>query len=438
MLPPRIRVALLLGVCALIVVEWALTKSAFESAVVGLDKVYVDSIPSLVEISGAASDLERLRREMRLVHFAQPSETVRRDARAQVADLLASLRDHAIAESKTPMFPHERELQPVLADSIDRVDDACRAMFAAETPEQVQALEQERFFPSIDAAHDTLVELTRINVRGGADSAQEVLHAHDRAARWSIIFGGSCLFLVLGVWAIGEVLIRRHERAVGERMSELDAFASRVAHDLRGVLSIVTVSTNLLRRREGAAEDAERVLERIDGAVRRSSTLMEGLLEFARSGARPEPGARSSVNKALEDVRATLRPLIESERVDLKIDVAGEVLVAAHSGVVTSILQNLLRNAIVYLGDSARREVSVSARRSADRVVLEVADTGPGIEPELRRRLFVPFERGSTHVAGHGLGLATVKRLIDAHGGRIELETIPGGGSRFRIELPAG
>lgn len=106
-------------------------------------------------------------------------------------------------------------------------------------------------------------------------------------------------------------------------------------------------------------------------------------------------------------------------------------------GVLSSIVQNLVRNAIAHMGESVVRDVRVRGRAvSPTMLELEVADTGPGIPEDVKRRLFLPFERGSTTAEGHGLGLATVKRLVDGHGGSIAVHTEVGRGTAFRVRLP--
>lgn len=103
----------------------------------------------------------------------------------------------------------------------------------------------------------------------------------------------------------------------------------------------------------------------------------------------------------------------------------------------SSIAQNLIRNAVAHLGEVPTRAVRVQARTvSPTSFELEVTDTGPGIPDDVKRRLFRPFERGSTTAEGHGLGLATVKRLVDGHGGSIAVDTQVGRGTTFRVRLP--
>jgi signal transduction histidine kinase len=107
------------------------------------------------------------------------------------------------------------------------------------------------------------------------------------------------------------------------------------------------------------------------------------------------------------------------------------------AGVVISIVQNLVRNAINYMGARATRRIVVRTSAAGDVARLEVEDTGPGIPPEIQTTVFEPFVRGPhEREKGTGLGLATVKPLVESHGGRIGMKSQVGAGSLFWVELP--
>ena len=104
------------------------------------------------------------------------------------------------------------------------------------------------------------------------------------------------------------------------------------------------------------------------------------------------------------------------------------------------VIGNLLENAITHTPEGGR--VNVTARPAADHVEVEVADTGPGIAPEDLARIFDRFYRAdpsrSRGTGGSGLGLTIARRLVEAHGGTVEADSVPGEGSRFTVRLPLG
>jgi signal transduction histidine kinase len=114
------------------------------------------------------------------------------------------------------------------------------------------------------------------------------------------------------------------------------------------------------------------------------------------------------------------------------------VAVRCANGVLASLISNLVRNAIKHMGQSPRREVQVRIDPRRDRVRFEVQDTGPGLPPELVSHAFDPYVRGAgTSEPGLGLGLATVRRLVEGHFGRYGVTSREGDGALFWFELPA-
>jgi signal transduction histidine kinase len=105
-----------------------------------------------------------------------------------------------------------------------------------------------------------------------------------------------------------------------------------------------------------------------------------------------------------------------------------------------SLIGNLVRNAIKYMGDQPVRLVDLSVRDLYSCVRIEVQDTGPGLADGLGERAFDPYVRGTprSEHTGLGLGLATVKRLVEAHGGKVRVRSEPGTGCLFWFELPKG
>src|SRR5205085_8918585 len=164
--------------------------------------------------------------------------------------------------------------------------------------------------------------------------------------------------------------------------------------------------------------------------------IVDGLLEFARAGARPEAGARADVRAVTAGILEELAPFASQRHAMLRSEEVPECAVACSPGVLLSLLGNLLRNALKYLGSSETREVMLRVRSRRGRVLFEVEDTGPGIPPSLGARIFEPYIRGpNTGAPGIGLGLATVKRLVESHGGSLGVRAGARGGALFWFEL---
>src|SRR5262249_11482386 len=120
------------------------------------------------------------------------------------------------------------------------------------------------------------------------------------------------------------------------------------------------------------------------------------------------------------------------------IDESAHSSVSADADALEQAILNLLSNAMKYSGTS--RQIELRLKSHEDEVIIEVADQGIGIDPQEQRRVFEKFYRGRSgekdHIAGTGLGLTVVKHIVDAHRGRVDLQSTPGVGSTFSIRLP--
>jgi two-component system phosphate regulon sensor histidine kinase PhoR len=179
-----------------------------------------------------------------------------------------------------------------------------------------------------------------------------------------------------------------------------------------------------------------------DRATRRLSRLVESLLDFGRmeAGARPYRLERLDTGRM---VKATVEEFKQETNpanllIEFTIPDEGPVVNADREALAQA-LWNLLDNAVKYSGDSAVVHVEVEP---ADLVAIRVRDRGFGIPPSERKRIFRKFVRGSSAraygVKGTGIGLAMVRHIVDAHGGKVTVESEPGKGSTFTILLPKG
>jgi two-component system sensor histidine kinase KdpD len=205
-----------------------------------------------------------------------------------------------------------------------------------------------------------------------------------------------------------------------------------VSHDLRSPLTAIVTSADALASPGLEPDERVELTEAIAVESRRLARLVEQLLDLARlQGGGAEP--RRDWCSLEEVIRAAVDDVGAGERVRLAID-RDLPLVRADATQLRRALGNLLENALRF---GAGRPVSVRARVSGGRVLIRVVDQGPGIPRAEQERIFAPFYRapGATG-AGSGLGLAIVRGLVEANGGRVRVESLPGQGSSFVVELP--
>jgi signal transduction histidine kinase len=170
--------------------------------------------------------------------------------------------------------------------------------------------------------------------------------------------------------------------------------------------------------------------------VDRARRIAHALLDFARAGARPEAGAHADVQTVCREVLDELRPAAAEARVTCTSDTPGGLEVACSPALLLVAVSNLVRNAVKYMGNAEERRVHVGARSVSGGVRIEIVDTGPGLAGDLQHHVFEPYVRGTSTEEGLGLGLATVKRIVLAHGGDVGVESSWGHGCRFWFELP--
>ncbi len=242
---------------------------------------------------------------------------------------------------------------------------------------------------------------------------------------------------VVRVFAAYARLLNAHGDLVERRAAELEQFGKRVAHDLLSPLSALTYCLGAFKR---ASEDDPKLVDALGRAracVARARAMVDGIFEFSLAGGNPARGESADVRDVIDQVKEEISSADAKDRPDIVVEPFDQVDVACSRGVLTSILANLMRNANKYMSDSAVKRISLRAIDRGDGVRVEVEDTGPGIPAGLEAAIFEPYVRaeGVTQ-PGLGLGLATVKRLCEAHGGNAGVDTKVGQGAIFWFTLP--
>ena len=211
---------------------------------------------------------------------------------------------------------------------------------------------------------------------------------------------------------------------------ELQAYANLVAHDLSEPLVTVQLLVSLLEQEPDVPPSAE-VLERLRRSAGRAREVVDGVLAYARSGElRCEDVALAHV---MADVADDLQPALVEAGAELTVGDLPEV--QGDGRQLRRVLQNLVSNALRFRGAEPPR-IGVTAARDMREWLITVSDNGPGVPPEHATRIFGMFARLDARSEGVGIGLAVCRRIVEAHGGRIWVEAVDGGGSAFRFTLP--
>ncbi|HZU85367.1 MAG TPA: HAMP domain-containing sensor histidine kinase [Polyangiaceae bacterium] len=315
---------------------------------------------------------------------------------------------------------------------------AVAARLAAGDTASAQAAMMSELRPAAASADRELWELAELSANEGEVAARRIDRVRQSATVLSFVLDAFCVAIASTFAVVSLRAVRRHARLVEIRSNELEQFAVRVAHDLRSPLTPVLFALQQTSRRTPQDDPARPTIDRAVRSVGRVTTLVEDLLAFAQAGGEIDRSARTS---AVEVVRATLddaRADAQAASIQLGLEAPRrDVVVACPSGVLTSIVSNLVRNAVKYMASAAERCVVVRVVAIDRRARVEVADTGPGLPEGAVDRVFEPYVRADrTGQPGLGLGLSTVKRLVEAYGGRVGVRSTPAG-CTFWFELPA-
>ena len=403
-----------------------------------------NAAPSILHLSAARAEMRHL--QTLLADYAHNSPP---DPRAAAAITRARrlLRDEYDAYILLPTFPGETELWKEVSkrvDQMDRVVDHVLEPMRRGDAHSAQVVVDQELTAAADDAAEAVSRSIEFDATHARELAMRIADARSRSVRIEAILDGVNVLLAIGAALMLLRAVRQHTdllEAHGKlsagRAEELEQFAARVAHDILSPLASTGMALGIARKKLASDEKGARALDRGLNSLERVQRIVDGLLEFARAGARPAPDARSDVRRVLEDVLEDVRPSAADGGVDLVVRTFGPCWVAASPGVLTSLLSNLLRNAIKYMGSAGVRRVEVRVHDRSAALRFEVADTGPGIPENVRASIFEAYVRGPhTGQPGVGLGLGTVKRLVEAHGGGCGVDSRLGRGSTFWFELP--
>jgi signal transduction histidine kinase len=228
------------------------------------------------------------------------------------------------------------------------------------------------------------------------------------------------------------------ERLVrSEKMRALGEMAAGVSHDLKNILNPLSLHLQLAQRRieQGRAQDATKNLSEMKQVLARAVQTVDRLRDYGRQSREARPDDVVELSHLLREASEIARPRMTSRGLPIQyvFHADAEVSVRGQSGDILSALVNLIVNAIDAMPRAGT--ITLSSGNSEDCAWVEVADDGPGMPPEVERRVFEPFftTKGD---AGTGLGLAMVYACMQRHGGSVKLQTAPGAGTSFRLSFP--
>jgi signal transduction histidine kinase len=401
-----------------------------------------NAMPSIDELS-------TMRRELAFMHFGldEASEGNLRHLGTLAAHreaYLSARRQYELylrrEDLPAPRFPDEASMWETTRSALDeaeRVGDRVLELVGAGAFHRADQLVETRLVSVVNRSDQLLAALVRVNREQGAIAALEADDALSHTRRVALLLDAVSVILTASLATIAIRSARRYSELQRLRADELEAFSARVAHDIRGPLAPALLAMQGVKRDLDDGDRRAIALQRGIRSLGRVEDLVRDLLVFAQAGAAPDPSARASLRAVVDGVIADAEPEASAARVHLEVGALPASDVACSPGILQSLVANLVRNAVKFMPpDASERRVTIGASAGDGRVHVDVADTGRGVPPDARERIFHPYVRGDRRQPGLGLGLATVRRLVETHGGRVGLRSNERGGATFWFELP--
>lgn len=401
-----------------------------------------DAVNSVELVQRMGADVYRHRLLIDLHVFEKETAGMAR-VEEQIAAIEADYASAARAYASFAQFPGEadawRRLQTDVAAiraPVKRALDLHKRNLDAEARAALVGTE-----PLFSTVENDVARLVEIN-RTAADMAvakMDTLQGLLLAISAALAAAGVALTVLIGVRTTR--LVRQREDEISQHAAqleaknrELDAFAGRVAHDLRGPVSTIKLTAEVLAQRT-AGEDGP--VARLNRAV----NLMEGVIDDLLALARIDTSASDASCDPAEvvaQVRADLSRRLESEQVALRVTVEPSQ-VKCSEGLLRQALTNLADNAIKYRRATVASQLEIEGHLDGQRYVIRVRDNGIGMSHDEARKAFDPFYRACRvqGASGTGLGLSIVKRVVEVSAGRISVESTLDEGTTFLIDLPA-
>jgi signal transduction histidine kinase len=379
------------------------------------------------QLSEDAEERERFESDARQLtdRIDQTRSQLTTDAERQLVGEIGRTYERYLTNS-APLL--ERGLRGIRKDTAAKVHDELSAkarplLALADRLVQAQHVALNRFFASSGAALGTLQAMLVISL---------ILFVALVGSAAALIYRAFVAPLRVQL-SQSQAIIERQEK-----LASLGVLAAGVAHEVRNPLTAIKFRLFSLKKAlpQGLAENEDVVV--INSEINRLERIVKDFLQFARPS---QPDMKPvTVEGLLEEVRDLLRSELEQKSIQLKLDVGEAALVRADRQQLQQVLINLVQNAADSIGNNGAitlrsRNGDASTLKSAQpAVMIEVADTGKGIPPEVERRIFDPFF--STKEGGTGLGLSIASRIVEKHGGFIQYLTQLNQGTTFSLVLP--
>ena len=404
-------------------------------------RLYENSLTSIEQVTRIARDIAQ-QRILADDHILESQPSGKAQVEHQLSRVATDLHEAESAYGSLTELPTEAatwQNAQGLMTRFEKAMDAALALSREHNDRQARAKMTAALGEYSDLDR-TIAELIAIN-RSGANQAIariQTLRRFATVGMWATGLAALLILLLLGRQIINRIAAYEEQlvgysRILEGRNRELDAFAGRIAHDLRNPVASLTLWVELMSRK--AASEELPALDRMRRSIKRIGSMIDDLLAFARAGASME-GAPCNPAVVAAKIRDDFAERFGDEA-RLRETVA-PASVAYTEGLLRQVLWNLVENGVKYRRDDVQADIGIFGRVAGKRYELQISDNGLGMLPEDAERAFDPFYRAQAarEASGTGLGLSIVKRIVEAGGGSVQVTTQLGSGTTFALQLP--
>ena len=429
------------GIAALLLVSQVLGYLRWKAAQDTVAEIEGDALTSVRLIGRMSYDFQRERilidRHI-FEHEAPQMAAIERQIAAVKDDWAAAARDYApltnydgeatawAALNRDVEIAQQHAAAAIQLSRDNRDSEAAQVLVAAE--------------PVFDAVSRGVQRLVDVNQSAATEAREHAARLEADVLYVLLALAAAILLITLVVGRQLTRLISDNERRLGQQTielqsknRELDAFAGRVAHDLRGPLSTINLAASVIAERAPHEAATAAILQR---GVTQMTGLVDDLLALSRAGG-PSDGAVAHPEVVAAMIEADLRSKVSEAGGTLRVDVQ-PAEIRCSDGLLRQALWNLGENAVKYRRPDVPPAIALVGRTTTTGYELRVSDNGLGMSTEDTRRAFEPFFRGkrTQAIAGTGLGLAIVRRIVEASGGTVVADSQPDHGTAITLRFP--
>ena len=427
----RVTPVILIGFCLSAATLLLFTLSGQRHIDRSLNHLSSTEVPALQELDHLHEALSSTLRAALLARTPDAGQPQRKGLDAATAEL-----NQLVVDYDKMVEPGERADWDVLADNLFRYTSDLNAGEPASADGLFLRNRGLHQAVRVHSANKHQLELAELSTTSAAQHANA-----RRTVLVLLLFAAICAVTLLRARYRERTDVDR-ENALIQRLeqtnADLNAFAGRIAHDLRSPLTPILTGSQMIQVAQ--VPDAVRDMAgRIAASARRLGSMIDALLLFSRTTGLRHDDAACHVATAASELRRSFADRVVAAEARLVVDVPDDLVVACEPELMQTLLQNLVENALKYgLEGSPDRLIRVHARTHGEHAVIAVEDHGPGVPAELIDRVFQPFVQAGQHQSGVGLGLAIVHRLAAARSGSVEVRPAEPRGSCFLLRLPLG